>query len=100
MHAGPYLLLRLSGGGAVLLHEFPEGAELEEVARSGELLRPSASPVEDIGATCLYRDSTGWLQRHAGIEPMDQVDTHKALHASNMPSVYFVKNQECTKLLN
>jgi hypothetical protein len=76
-HAGPYLLVRLSGGGAILVHEARDGAELEEVARSGKLLRPTASSVADIGASCLYRDSTGWLQAHDGIDSMEEVTCRK-----------------------
>lgn len=72
--AGAYLLLHLSTGGAVLLGETEDGGGLEEVARSGAVLRPEGE-VAELGACCLYEDASGWLRAHSSSDEGGAVRT-------------------------
>lgn len=62
-HAQHYLLLRLNCGSVVLLRQAPEEATLEVVPGSPAVTHvgPKDRTEQQITASCLYRDNSGWL---------------------------------------
>lgn len=64
-HEGLYLLLRLNTGSVVLLRQAPEEATLEVVPGSPAVttVGPNDRTEQQITASCLYHDRSGWLMQ-------------------------------------
>lgn len=62
-HAQHYLLLRLNCGSVVLLRQAPEEATLEVLPGSPAVTHvgPNDRTEQQITASCLYHDQSGWL---------------------------------------
>lgn len=62
-HAGPFLLLQLSGGAAVLLAEDEENSVLAPLPATSHLLSNASGSASDSALTAvnLFTDTSGWV---------------------------------------